>query len=249
MHILLKCQIFRRGQRHLRRCDTLNGRVICQVDKEDGTVNGTCLLKTLDKEVGLLEGNTQRSKYNGKVFICSQNLRLSCDLRRQVSMGQTGSREDRQLLSADQCVQSVDGGNTGLDKLLRIASCRRIHGQTVDVHAGIRQNRRAVVNGIAKAVKDTSQHILRYAQLHAPSQETNLAVGQVDTCGALKQLYQCITSVDLQYLAPAGFPACKLDLSQFIVGDILYAAYQHQRACNFLYSSILFRHLEFLLSQ
>ena len=90
MHIFFKCQIFRSRQRHFRRCDSLNGRVICQVYKQNRSVNGSGLLKALHKEVGLFESNSHRSKYNRKFFIRSQYFCLSCNLGSQFCMGQSG---------------------------------------------------------------------------------------------------------------------------------------------------------------
>ena len=78
-------------------------------------------------------------------------------------MRKTGCRENRQLLAADQGVQTIYGGNAGLDKLLRIASGCRIHGKAVDIHTLFRQDVGAAVNGLAHAVKHTAEHILRHA--------------------------------------------------------------------------------------
>ena len=78
-------------------------------------------------------------------------------------MRKTGCRENRQLLTTDQGVQSIYGRNTGLDKLLRITSGGRVHGQAIDIHALLRQDVGTAVNGLAHAVKHTAEHILRHA--------------------------------------------------------------------------------------
>ena len=54
-----------------------------------------------------------------KWLVGAQHLGLTGDLRRQIRVGQTGAGENRQLLPAHQGVQAVDGGNAGLDKLVR----------------------------------------------------------------------------------------------------------------------------------
>ena len=89
MHVFFKCKILCCGKRHLRCCDTLYSRVICQVDEQNGSVDGTCLLKALNKEVGLLKGNTKSGKYNGEVLTGTANLSLSCDLSGQLRMRKT----------------------------------------------------------------------------------------------------------------------------------------------------------------
>ena len=157
-------------------------------------------------------------------------------------MGKTGCGEDRKLLSTYQGVQSVNRRYTRLDKLLRIASGRRIHGKSVDISSFLRKDLRAVINGTSQSVKNTTQHIAGYTKLHAPSQETYLAVGKIDTCRALKQLHQSIASVDLQNTASSCFAIGKLDLTKLVKCYIFNAPYQHQRAGNFLYGPIFFWH-------
>ena len=248
MHVFFKRQILGCGQCHTGSRDTFHGRVVCQVDKEDGTVDGTGFLKTLHEEVGLLEGNTHGCEYHGETLVFSADLRLPCDLRRQLRMGQTGHGEDRKLLTADQGVQSVDGGHPGLNKLVGVTSGCRVHGQAVDIHSLVRKDLGASVDGASHTVEDASQHILGCAQLHASSQETYFTVGEVDTGGTLIKLYHSVASVYLQHLAPADLAVCQLDLAQLVVGNAFHALYQHQRSGYFLYGSILFRHLEVLLS-
>ena len=166
MHIFLKCQILGSRQRHTRGRDTLNRRIVCQVDKQDCTVDRARLLKALGKEMRFLKGDTHRREDNGKRFVRAAHLRLSRNLGCQIRMRQTGRRENRQFLTANQCIQTIDRGNTRLDKLLRIASRRRIHRQTIDIAAFLRQDLRTAVDWIAQTVKDASQHILRYAKFH-----------------------------------------------------------------------------------
>ena len=54
-----------------------------------------------------------------------------------------------------------------MNKLGGIHTGGGVHGQAVDIHAGIGQNFGPAVNGAALAVKHAAQHILAYAQLHA----------------------------------------------------------------------------------
>ncbi len=247
MHPLFKSKVLRSGQRHTRRRDTLYGRIVRQIDKQDGTVDSSGLRKGLNKVIRLLKRDTHSRKYNGELLILTANLRLSGNLRSQLGMRQTGTREDRQLLAADQRVQSVNRGYTGLDELLRVYTSRRIHRQAVDIAALLRQDLRTAVDRVSYAVKDTAEHVAGNAQLHTSAQETYFTVGEVDSGVGLVQLNQRISSIDLQNLAAAFLAVGKLDLSQLIIGNILHTFYQHQRTCHFLYGSILFRHLLFPL--
>ena len=159
MHLFLKGKVLCRGQRHPGRSDTLDGRVVGQVDEQHGTVKGSCLAEALDKEVGLFKGNSHCREYNGKILIRPQHLRLSRDLRGKLGMGQARRGEDRQLLPPDQRVQPVDRGHAGLDKLLGIAPGSRVHRQAIDIHARVRQDLRPLVDRAAEAVEHPSQHI------------------------------------------------------------------------------------------
>ena len=52
--------------------------------------------------------NTHCGKYNGKLLVLASYSRLSCNLSGKLGMGQTRCREDRQLLSSNKCVKSVN---------------------------------------------------------------------------------------------------------------------------------------------
>ena len=243
MHPFFKRKVLRRRQRHARRRDTFYRRIVGKIHKQYGTVDGSRLLKTLDKKIGFLKRNTHRGKNHRELFILSPHLCLTGNLCRQLRVGHTGRGKDRQLLPADQCIQSIDGGNPCLDKLLRITSRRRVHRQTVDIPAFFRQDLRTAVDGLSQTVKDTSQHIRRYAKLHGPAQKTYLTVGQIDACRVFKQLQQRCVSVHFQHLAAAFFPVRQLYFSQFVVGDVFHSLYQHQRTGYFLYGPVFLRHV------
>ena len=109
MHSEIKGKIFGSGECHARRGDTLDCRVICQIGEQHGAVNGAGAAELIDKEFGFLIGDADRSKYNCKVAFPVQHPRLTCDLCSELCMRQTGAGEDRQLLSSDQRIQTVNG--------------------------------------------------------------------------------------------------------------------------------------------
>ena len=176
MHVFFECKILCCRQRHTRCGNTLDCRVICQVDEQYRSVDGSCLFERFYEEVRLFECDTHSGKYYGELLIASSYFCLFCDLRCQVGMWKSGCREDRKFLPTNQCVQSVDSRYTGLDKLFRIASGCRIHRKSVDVTSFIRQDLRSSVDRAAQSVKDTSKHIFRYTKLHASSQKTYFTV-------------------------------------------------------------------------
>ena len=72
------------------------------------------------------------------------------------------------------------------------------------------------------------------------TEEANLAVAQVDACGAFKQLYYCVAAVYFQYLAATDFTAGQLDFAQLVIGDALYIRNHHQRTCDLSYGAVFF---------
>ena len=176
MHVFFECKILCCRQRHTRCGNTLDCRVICQVDEQYRSVDGSCLFERFYEEVRLFECDTHSSKYYGEFLIASAYLCLLCNLCCQVGMWKSGCREDWKFLPTNQCVQSVNSRYTGLNKLFRIASGCRIHRKSVDVTSFIRQNLRSSVDWAAQSVEDTSKHIFRYTKLHASSQKTYFTV-------------------------------------------------------------------------
>ena len=176
VHIFLKSKELCCSQCHTWCGNTLYSRVICQVYKQNSSVDRSCLFEGLNEEVGFLEGDTHRCKYNGELLVCAAYSCLSRNLSCQLCMRQTGCREDRKLLTTNQCIQTINGRYTCLNKLFRIASGCRVHWQTVNITAFLWKDFRTIIDRAAQTVKDTSQHILGYTKLHASSQETYFTV-------------------------------------------------------------------------
>ena len=242
MHSAVKREIFRGGQSHLGRCDTLDGGVVCEVREHNGSVERAGASEALDKVVRLLEGYTHCRKDNGELLVIAEHLCLTRYLRREVCVGQTGCREYRQFLTSDKSVQSVDSGDTGLDELLGIASGCRIHRQAVDIHSLLGDYLGAAVYGSAESVKDAAEHIGRNAELHLPAGEAHLAVGEVDSSGIFKQLNKCVRAVYFEHAAAAGLAVCKLNFAELVILNSLDLAHEHKRSRNLLNSSVFFRH-------
>ena len=228
MHILFKGQILRGGQGHTGGGDTLDGRVVCQVGEQHGPVDGSGALEVLDKELGFLKGDADGGEHHGEVFVRTEHPGLPGDLGRQRGVGQAGAGENGQLLAPDQGVQTVDGGNAGLDELGGVGPGSRVHGQAVDVVVPVRQDLRAAVDGIAHAVEHPAQHVGAHAQLQAVPQEPDLGLGQIDARRAFKQLDQRVVALDLQNLAAADLAVRQLDFSQLVIGDVFHVPDQHQ---------------------
>ena len=230
MHPLLKGQILRSGQGHTGGGDTLHGGVVGQVGEQHGAVDGAGALELADEELRLLEGDADGGKDHGEVGLPVQHLGLAGDLGGQGRVGQAGAGEDGQLLAADQGVQSVDGRDARLDKLVGVVPGGGVHGQAVDVPILVGQNGGAAVDGLTHAVEHPAQHVAGHGQLQGVAQKSDLGLGQVDAGGGLEQLDHGGVAVDLQHLAAADGAVGQLDLGQLVIGDALHPVHHHQGA-------------------
>ena len=113
-------------------------------------------------------------------------------------------------------------------------------GYRVDIDSLVRNDFRTTVDWTAHAGEDTTEHVFGYRQLQSVTEETNLAVAQVDTCGVFEQLNNSVAAVYFQNLAAADLAAWQFDLTQLIVGDTFYAGDHHQRTCDFSYGAVFF---------
>ena len=240
MHVLLECQVLSSSQSHTRSRNTLDRRVVCKVHEHNGTVDSAGLGKVLDEEVSFFEGDTDSSEYYSELIVCIEYLCLTSDLCSQFCMRQTGTGEDRQLLTTNQCVQTVDSGNTSLNELVRIYTSSRVHWNTVDIDSLVRNDFRTAINWTSHTGEYTSEHIFGYWQLKTMTEETNLTVTQVDTCGIFEQLNNSVAAVYFQNFTTTDIAAWKFDFTQLIVGDTFYAGYHHQRTCDFSYGAVFF---------
>ena len=230
VHAQIVGQILRRGDGHTGGGDTLDGRVVGQVDEGDGPLDGAGLSEIADEEVRLLEGDAHGGEDHGELFVGTQHPRLTGDLGRQLGVGQAAAGEHGELLAPDQGVQAVDGGHAGLDELGRIVPGGGVHGVAVDVEMLLRDQGGAAVLGLAHAVEDPAQHIGGHVQLDGPAHEAGLGGADPKALGALEELHQRPIAVDLQHLAPADGTVLLDDLHQLVVLDALHLVHQHQGA-------------------
>ena len=245
MHAAVECQILCGGQRHARRRDTLDRRVVGKVGEQHRAVDGTGALEFVDKELGFFKRDADGGEDDGEVALAVQNLRLSRNLRGQLRVRQTRTREDGQLLPADKGVQTVDARNAGLDELVRVVARRGVHRKAVDVAVLVGDDLGAAVDGLAHAVEDAAQHVARHGELERVAQKADTRIGEVDACRCLKQLHDRAVAVDLKHLAAARAAVGEDDLCQLVIRDALHVVHDHQRAGNFANGLIFTDHSSF----
>ena len=162
MHALLKSQIFCGSESYLWSDQSFHHRVVGKVEIHDYMVGYAAFLKGPAEKFRYVVFYTHCRKDNGEVFITVPSQRsLLYDLGRQLVMGKAVAGENRQLLSADQSSQSIDGRNTGLDKVSGVFSGHRIQRQAVNIQTGLGGYWSQAVYGPSDAIKGAAQDFRR----------------------------------------------------------------------------------------
>uniref|UniRef100_A0A2M4D215 Putative secreted protein n=1 Tax=Anopheles darlingi TaxID=43151 RepID=A0A2M4D215_ANODA len=152
-------------QRQTGRNDTLDGRIVGQVQEQAHVLHGTVLFEVLLEESGRLHVHTHSGEHDGKVVLVLIQHRLTrllhqtgltTDLGSDFVVRQTGSREDGNLLSTGDRVHHIDGRDTGLNHFLGVDTGPRVDRLTLDVEEIFCQNWRSLVDGLTGAVEYTA---------------------------------------------------------------------------------------------
>lgn len=148
--LALVSQEFSGSERQTRRNDTLDGRIIGQVQEETHVLHGTVLFKVLLEETGSFHVDTHSGEDDGKVIVMIVQHRftgyfdqttlttnLSGNLKKNIAIqsklqlgnncnlkylivGETGGREDGNLLATSDRVHDVNSRDTRLNHFLRV---------------------------------------------------------------------------------------------------------------------------------
>ena len=127
MHAFFKGQILCGSKSYLRSDQPFHHRVVGKVQIHHYVVRYSAFLEGPAEEFCYVILYTHCCKDNGKVLIIVASQRsLLHDLGGKLVMGKSVAGEDRQFLSTDQGGQSVNGGDTCLDKVPGIFSGYRV---------------------------------------------------------------------------------------------------------------------------
>ena len=242
MHSLFVRQIFCRCQCHFRRRDTFNRRVIRQIHEQHSALDSARPAEVADKVIRFLIGDADSAEHDGEAVALAQHARLTRNLRRQLCVRQTRAGEHRQLLTANQRVQTVNGGNARLDKFTRIVARGGIQRFAVDIHPHFGNQLRAAILWLAHAVENAAEHVHRDAQFNAAPQKTRRGVGDAQAVGGFKQLHHRLVAIHFQHFAGTNFAVRLMDFHQLIVCHAADAFHQHQRANDLFNRMVLFEH-------
>ena len=151
-------------------------------------------------------------------------------------------------MSADEGVQSVDGADARLDKLVRVVAGDGVDGLTVDVYFLIGNDGSAAVFGAPHTVENSAEDVGAYGKLDGLAQKARFRGGYFQSRGAFKELDKGFVAVDLQYFSASFFAVFLLDLDEFVIFDAFDVFDEHQRSYDLTYGFVFFQHL-FLLTR
>lgn len=192
--------------------DTLDGRIVGQVQEQTHVLHGTVLLEVLLEESGSLHVHTHSGEHDGEVVgvVIQHGLArqldetgLTTDLGGDFVVGQTGGGEDGDLLATGNRVHHIDGRDTGLDHLLGVDTRPGVDGLALDVQEILSQNWGSLVDGLAGTVEHTAQHILRHGRAQNVAGELAKRVLGIDARGALEHLDHGLGAAHLEHLSGA----------------------------------------------
>mmetsp|Transcript_34043 Transcript_34043/g.50535 ORF Transcript_34043/g.50535 Transcript_34043/m.50535 type:complete len:228 (-) Transcript_34043:1446-2129(-) len=156
MQVTLVGQILSGGKRQTGRNNTLNGRIIGQVQEQGSTLHSTTFLEVSTEETGGLHVDTHSSKDNSEVLLVTidsvlllHQRGLTRNLSGDLVMRKTGSREDRNLLSTGNGVHHIDSRDTGLDHGFRVITRRGVNGLSIDIKVGLSKDLGGRINDLS----------------------------------------------------------------------------------------------------
>ena len=158
-------------------------------------------------------------------------------------MRKSAHREYGKFLSSYKGIQSVDRGDTRLNKFVGIIARGGVDRLAVDIHCLFGNDGLAAVAGIPHAVEHASQHVAGNGKLLAVPQKAGAGIGDFQALRTLKELHDRLVAVDFQNLSSSDFAVRADNIDEFVIGDSLHAVYDHKGSDGFGYRLIFLKHL------
>ena len=138
----------------------LRARLVCVVQEHHRVGQGSARFHGVAKCPGRVVGNSDPGEHDGKLTLgFAPQSGMARDAKGQPVVGKAARAEQWQLLSPDQAVHEIDGGNAGFDEVPGQIPSRRVDGQPVDPKDAFRCHRRAAVHGPADAIEHPTQQV------------------------------------------------------------------------------------------
>ena len=212
-------EVLRGGQGGAGADEPLRRGFVGAVDEDDRAFEGGSLGEARADEGRLPLGHADRGEDHDEAVIRTGDAGGVGDPGREFEAGQAVSGEDRQLLAADQGVQSVDRRDTGFDEFGRVGACDRVDGVPVEVTLRRRQNRGSAVDGPSHAVENPAHEVAPDRQLRGAGPGPHGRRGDVEPAGAAEDLDHHPVARDLEDLATSQLTGGCHDVDELVVGD------------------------------
>ena len=227
LHAQVERHVLRGGQTETRGEGTLDGGVVGEVQEDHGVLQSAGPLELLHEHLLLFVGDTHGDEHDGELLVLSADLRLPGDLKSDLVVRETGLGEDRQLLTPDQGVHSIDGGDTGLDEIRRAVPCPGVDGRSDDVELFLGHDPGTAVQGLSGSGEDPAEHVLGDGHLHGLAEEAHGCV-LVDTGGSLEHLDDHEVVGRVEDLSPPHGAVGHPDVDHLVVTDGLRVLDVHE---------------------
>jgi len=220
VHVQVEGEVLGAGQGEPRRRDALDGRLVGQVEEQDGPLERPGVAEVLDEEIRLFEGDAHGAEDDREFSLPGQDLGLPGDLGGDPRMGQAARGEDRKLLAADERVHAVDRRNARLDELGGIIPGVGIDRASVDVEPFAGDDLRPLVLGPARSVEDPADDLLGHPELLGAAQEPDPGARDIQADRPFEDLDDGLLSGDVEDRAAADEAARGFDLDELAVLDV-----------------------------
>src|SRR5450830_1848531 len=241
VHSEFESQIFGSGQCKTRSRYALDDRIICQVHEQNRLVDCTTLAKIRYKIVGFLECDAHRAKNDGELVSSGKHPSLPGNMRGDLGVRKTTARKDRQLLTPNKSIESVDCRNASLYELVGIVARIRIHGIAIDVQHFLRENRSNSIDRCSESVEHPAHDVARDPELQPVSKESSHCLTAVHSRRTLEDLNQDSATGDLKYLAVSQ-SRDRTQFDEFTIFDILSPIQKYKRPHDFADCSVILIH-------
>ena len=167
--------------------DSLDRRVVGEVDEQHSVFQSTRALQIGTEEVVFFSRDTHGAEHHNELFIGILEFGLSSDLQSDVVVGQTRCRENGQFLPTYQRRAAVDSGNTRLDEIVRRLSAVRVDGRTDDVGLFVSNDFRSTITGATCTIENATNKVGAHREFEHVTHEGDTRVS-VDFGRAFKHL-------------------------------------------------------------
>ena len=133
-------------------------------------------------------------------------------------------------LTADKCVHSIDGRNTGLDEVTRIDTGVWIDRTSVYIYLLVADDFRIAVDRLSKSIENTSKKTFSYTEFHRILKEFHGGAFKVKSCRTTKNLNYRSILVEVDDSSGTFFTKFITNIYNFVKRGIFTALNNYNRS-------------------